>query len=74
VFADPQVLHQEMLKTIVHPVLGELKTTGFSANLNRTPADIFKPPPLLGEHNEEILAELGYDQADMARLKEEGVI
>ena len=74
VFQDPQVLHQQMLKIIQHPTLGELKTTGFSANLDRTPADIKLPPPDMGQHNEEILAGLGYAPGDIARLKAEGVI
>ncbi len=74
VFQDPQVLHQQMLKVIDHPVLGELKTTGFSVNLSRTPADISAPPPLLGEHTEQILAEMGYDAQTIESLKEEGVV
>lgn len=74
VFKDPQVLHQEMLKTVVHPVLGELKTTGFSANLSESPADIRKPPPLLGEHTEEILSGIGYGPEDIERLRKEKVV
>ena len=74
VFKDPQVLHQEMLKVIDHPVLGRLKTTGFSANLSRSKADISLPPPLLGEHNQEILSELGFQESQLAELKKDGVI
>lgn len=74
VFRDPQVLHQEMLKSINHPVIGELRTTGFSANLERTPADIKLPPPLLGEHTEEILGEMGYDRATIAKFQEDKVV
>ena len=74
VFKDPQVLHQEMLKKVVHPVLGELKTTGFSANLSDTPADIRKPPPLLGEHTDEILSGLGYGREDIDRLRKSGIV
>ena len=74
VFNDPQVLHQEMLKKVFHPVLGELKTTGFSANLSESPADILKPPPLLGEHTEEILGRMGYGPADIQRLKKSGAV
>ena len=74
VFADPQVLHQEMLKTIEHPSLGLLKTIGFSANLSRTPAEIKTPPPLLGQHTEEILIDLGYEAKTIAQFKKDGVV
>ena len=74
VFKDPQVLHQEMLKQIEHPVLGILKTVGFPVNLDRSAADIQLPPPLLGEHTEEILSGLGYDPSRIEELREKGVI
>lgn len=74
VFTDPQVLHQEMLKVIDHPVLGQLKTTGFSANLSRTPAQIFSPPPLLGEQTDEILAGLGFSASEIEALRQGGVV
>jgi crotonobetainyl-CoA:carnitine CoA-transferase CaiB-like acyl-CoA transferase len=43
-------------------------------NLSATPADIRRPPPAIGEHSEEILAELGFDAARIAAFREAGVI
>jgi crotonobetainyl-CoA:carnitine CoA-transferase CaiB-like acyl-CoA transferase len=43
-------------------------------SLSRTPPVIDRPTPRLGEHNEEVLAELGYDEAAIADLREREVI
>jgi crotonobetainyl-CoA:carnitine CoA-transferase CaiB-like acyl-CoA transferase len=42
--------------------------------LARTPASIRRPPPLLGEDSDEILGELGYDPAEIAALRADGVV
>ena len=42
--------------------------------MRRLPAGLHRPPPLLGEHTDELLRELGLEDADMARLREEGAI
>ncbi len=44
---------------IPHPVEGSFRALGFAAKLSETPARVNRPPPLLGEHNDEILAEIG---------------
>jgi len=58
VFADPHTAARGMVQTIVHPVEGEVKSLGFPLHLTGTPLAIRRPPPLLGEHTAEILAEL----------------
>lgn len=74
VFQDPQVLHQNMLLDIPHPELGLLQATGFAVNLTKSAAEVTLPPPLLGQHNEEILGQMGYGPEDLAALAEKGVI
>lgn len=58
VFADPHTAARGMVKTMVHPVEGEVKSLGFPLHLTGTPLAIRRPPPLLGEHTAEILAEI----------------
>jgi crotonobetainyl-CoA:carnitine CoA-transferase CaiB-like acyl-CoA transferase len=45
-----------------HPVEGKIKSLGFPIKLSETPQELRFPPPLLGEHTEEILSELGFDK------------
>ena len=74
VFCDPQVLSRGMLKEIPHPTLGNIKQSGIPIKFSRTEGAIDRHPPLLGEHTREILLELGYSEADLARLRENGAI
>jgi formyl-CoA transferase len=75
VFSDPQVLAREMLVELPHPTAGSVKMAGSPLKLSRTPVRIVEPPPLLGQHTEEVLSEyLGYTPADLAPLRDEGVI
>ncbi len=75
VFTDPQVCAREMIVDMEHPVTGKYKVVGSPMKLSQTPVQYRIPPPLLGEHTEEVLRNiLGYDAAAIARLKEEKVI
>ena len=73
-FNDPQVRHREMLQYIDHPVEGRIPQLGFPVKFSHTPARMKTPPPLLGEHTDEILAACGYDQSEIQRLRNEGVV
>jgi formyl-CoA transferase len=75
VFADPQVLARGMLLEMEHPVTGKYKLVGSPMKLSETPVQYRFPPPRLGEHTEEVLRViLGYEQAQISRLKEQKVI
>jgi crotonobetainyl-CoA:carnitine CoA-transferase CaiB-like acyl-CoA transferase len=75
-FADPQVVHLEMSRPMDHKRLGELQVVGQAINMTRTPepARMRQATPDLGEHSEEILRGLGYNQADIADLRAAGAI
>ncbi len=74
VFSDPQVLHRQMLLEIPHPTLKSIKQTGLPLKFSVTPGGLDRHPPLLGEHNREILEDLGYSAADVERLAENSII
>jgi crotonobetainyl-CoA:carnitine CoA-transferase CaiB-like acyl-CoA transferase len=75
VYADPQVLHREMLQEFPHPGLssGSVRFAGFAAKLTATPPTVRRHPPRLGEHTLEILAELGFNAAAAKGLLDAGV-
>lgn len=73
-FADPQVVHRQMVFEMEHPRLGKLKQIGCPIKLSDTPADFKTPPPDMGEHTIEILSQLGYSEAEIASFQKEGVI
>ena len=74
VFADPQVLARNMYLEMPHPTLGSIKQTGLPIKFSLTPGGLDRHPPLLGEHNQEVLGALGYSDADIQRLKDDSVI
>ena len=74
VFSDPQVLARGMYVEMPHPTLGSIKQTGLPIKFSVTPGSLQRHPPLLGEHNGEILAALGYTEDDIHRMKEESII
>jgi formyl-CoA transferase/CoA:oxalate CoA-transferase len=73
-FTDPQVKHRGMVVEVDHPRVGRLRQTGLPVRLTGTPGSIRTPPPLLGEHTEGILRELGYEQAVIRELHDDGVV
>lgn len=71
---DPQAQHLKAFTTYQHPTAGVVKTVNIPVKFSETPGAIQRSAPLVGEHNEEILAELGYGPEEIARLKQDGVI
>jgi formyl-CoA transferase len=58
-FNLPQAAAREMVLEVDHPTAGIIKLAGFPYKLSETPAAVHRPPPLLGQHTQEILSELG---------------
>lgn len=57
--ANKHIQSREMVLEYEHPIGGKMQTLGFPAKFSGTPSKLTRPAPLLGEHNEEILEELG---------------
>jgi crotonobetainyl-CoA:carnitine CoA-transferase CaiB-like acyl-CoA transferase len=68
VFADPQVKHLGMTRTVPHKVLGDVEVVGQPIELSRTPWSIRTATPEAGEHTDAVLAELGYSVEEIAGL------
>jgi formyl-CoA transferase len=75
VFQAPQVLHRDMLLEVEHPTAGTFRMAGLPVKFSLTPASVRMPPPLLGEHNSEILEQwLGLDADEIADLRKAKII
>ena len=74
VVKDPQVLAREMIADLPHPNVPDLKVPSSPMKLTETPATLRMAPPLLGQHNAQILGELGYTADQVKKLQEKGVI
>jgi crotonobetainyl-CoA:carnitine CoA-transferase CaiB-like acyl-CoA transferase len=72
--AHPQVLAREMVLTAEHPTAGTLRMPGSPVRLTGHTATVRRPPPLLGEHTDEVLSELGYSATAIASLHQRGVV
>lgn len=67
-FNHPQVEANEMVVNLNHPVRGMIKMLGVPVKFKKTPGRPQLPPPLLGEHSEEILREIGYTDEQIGEL------
>ena len=72
---DPQLRANGYIREVPHPTLGKAQMVGVPFRLEKTPCATPRPAPALGEHTEEVLQEVcGYSSAEVARLREEGVV
>lgn len=74
VFANEQVQHLGLARSLQHPQLGAIEVLGPPVTLSRTPGAVRTPTPEKGEHTEEILQELGMSLTEIQQLREEKVI
>lgn len=73
-FSHPQIKHRKMLQDMDHPVEGNIPQLGFPIKFSGTPGQLRTPPPTMGQHNEEILGELGYTEQQIKALYAEQAI
>jgi formyl-CoA transferase len=71
-FGSDHAKARNMRMEIDHPVEGKVPNIGFAVKLSGTPQQVRRHPPLLGEHNDEVLAELGIGPEERERLAAEG--
>ncbi len=75
VFSMPQVREREMLVQMEHPTIGALPLVGSPLKMSATPVDYRFPPPLMGEHTEDILRDvLGYSDEKVKELRDRGCV
>jgi formyl-CoA transferase len=74
VFEDEQIRHLKLATTIRHPRLGEQTVQNLPVTLSRTPGGVVSASPDLGEHTDQVLAELGYSKDDIAALRRDGAV
>jgi crotonobetainyl-CoA:carnitine CoA-transferase CaiB-like acyl-CoA transferase len=71
--AAEHTLERKMVMQIDHPAEGSINSLGFPVKLSRTPQEVRYPPPMLGQHTEEVLKELGLPVDAMREARNEGV-
>jgi len=74
IMEDPQIKAREMVYELIHPEYGPLRVLGIPIKLSDTPGRIELAPPRFGQHNHEILRQMGYDEAIIATFEKTGVI
>ncbi len=73
VLSDPHLRERDMVVDVEHPVRGRYVTVGNPIKLSASPTTI-GPAPLLGQHRHDVLAELGYSEAEITALAKDGAV
>ena len=70
----PQTLARNMVVDLVHPLAGPTRAMGCPIQFSKTPTQITRPAPLLGEHSRELLRDYGYDDPQIDHFVQDGVV
>ena len=73
-FAEPQLVVNDMIKRVQHPVYGTLRLMRAPMKLSKSDCEVTRPPPLLGQHTSEVLRSAGYSDAEVASMMADSVI
>jgi crotonobetainyl-CoA:carnitine CoA-transferase CaiB-like acyl-CoA transferase len=73
-FTEPEVVANENFTMYEHPQAGQVRTVNPGMRFSETPARMWRPPPRLGEHTEEVLREAGFERDQLEELRAEKVI
>ena len=71
---DPQIKHMQALWEFEHPRVGKVRQPRPAAQFSATPSNFHQPTAFLGEHNAQVLAELGYDADEIDDLEQNNVL
>jgi crotonobetainyl-CoA:carnitine CoA-transferase CaiB-like acyl-CoA transferase len=74
VFSDPVVRHLGLIAEVDHPTVGRIRAPGIPVRMSGTPPSVRDHPPLLGEHTDAVLKELGYSEDEIEALRRDGAI
>jgi crotonobetainyl-CoA:carnitine CoA-transferase CaiB-like acyl-CoA transferase len=74
VFADPQVRARGMTVELPHPLADKVRLVASPMKLSATPVQYRRPPPLLGEHTDEVLIEAGLSADEVNSLRSAGIV
>jgi len=74
VFNDPVVRHLGLIAEVDHPIAGRVRAPGIPVRMSETPGSVRRAPPLLGEHTDEVLRELGYTPLEIEKLRADGAV
>ncbi|MBW2147141.1 MAG: CoA transferase [Deltaproteobacteria bacterium] len=73
-FKHPQVIHRKLLDEVEHPAEGRIPQLGFPFKMTATPGLIKTPPPLKGQHTDEVLRRMGYRDEEIRSFHQEEVV
>ena len=73
-FDDAQVRARQMSVEVTHSRHGSARQAGIAVKLSGTPGSIHGAAPVLGEHTDEVLQALGYDETKRAQLRQAGTV